>query len=109
MVLVDFVNGGELYGGLFMGETEYLVIRSADGRYFRDWERLKDGPRFYFCRPLVGARPFEKEHEQLAKSFQRFLSDNGIASEIFVVKSNRLLKQIGREVFPPREPRMIRR
>jgi hypothetical protein len=75
-----------------MGEVEYFVLLASDGRYFRDWQRLKHGPVFHFCGPLACARPFTDK--ALATSFQRFLADNSVTAEVRSVRSNRLLKPI---------------
>lgn len=82
-------------------DSDYLVLRTDDHRFFRDWVRQKTGPVFHFCAPLACARPFS--NQVLAKAFQRFLTDHGIPTDIFAVGRNKLLRQVSPE--PRRKPR----
>jgi hypothetical protein len=81
-------------------DSDCLVLRTSDHRFFRDWVRQKTGPVFHFCAPLACARPFS--NQVLAKAFQRFLTDHGIQTDIFAVEQNKLLRQVSPE--PRRKP-----
>ena len=76
-------------------DSGYLVLRTDDERFFRDWVRQASGPVFHFCAPLACARPFSDE--MLAKAFQKFLSDHGIQTHIFAIEKQKLLRQVSPE------------
>ena len=94
---------GEFCEGCFMRETEYLVLRTEDGRFFCDWQQNKTKPIVKLCTPLVCARPFT--NDLLAKSFQSFLENNGIKTKLFIVQGTRLLREWTRD----RGPKPIKR
>lgn len=67
---------------------EHFVLRLQEGRFYHDYQKIKHEIIFHWVGHLACAKPFTEI--QLAKSFQRFLADNGVDAEILLVKNNRI-------------------
>jgi hypothetical protein len=86
-----FTDSGTV--GFLMGTEEKVFVLQLQNKFFNDWSYnvAERKPTFFMVRHLSVARGFVDV--QLAKSFQKFLNDNGHECQILEVERRRLVRQ----------------